>query len=90
VARVRISTTVDEEMLAEARRIYDGSTDAVMIDAALRALLADRRRAEIDAGYEKGYREHPIDEPDEWGDLASWLDASAKAKIDERRRAQAG
>jgi hypothetical protein len=77
-------------MLAEARRLYDGATDAVMIDAALTALLADRRRAEIDAAYERGYREHPIDEPDEWGDLASWHDALEKAKIDERRRAQAG
>ena len=61
-----------------------------MIDAALAALLADRRRAEIDAAYERGYREHPIDEPDEWGDLASWHDGLEKAKIDERRRAQAG
>jgi hypothetical protein len=80
MARVRISTTVDEEMLAEARRIYDGSTDAVVIDAALSSLLADRRRAEIDAAYEKGYREHPLDEPDEWGDLASWGEAVRKAQ----------
>jgi hypothetical protein len=27
---------------------------------------------EIDASY-AAYDEHPLDEPDEWGDLASWL-----------------
>lgn len=90
MARTRISTTVDERMLAEARGIFVGSTDAVVIDAALRALLADRREAEIDAAYERGYREHPFDEPDEWGDLASWSEAVSKARNDGERPAQAG
>ena len=35
----------------------------------------DARRAEIDASY-AAYDEHPLDEPDEWGSLAAWLDAA--------------
>lgn len=48
------------------------------MDAALRALLARHRAAEVDAAY-AAYDEHPIDEPDEWGDLASFHDAAASA-----------
>lgn len=88
--RTRISTTVDEAMLAEAREIFTGATDAVVIDAALHALLADRRNAEIDAAYERGYREHPFDEPDEWGDLASWSDAALKARYQDEKPAPTG
>ncbi|HEX7135253.1 MAG TPA: antitoxin MazE5 [Iamia sp.] len=80
MARVRISTTVDEELLGAARRIHDGSTDAVMVEEALRLLLAQHRRAEIDAQYAAAYEAHPFDEPDEWGDLASWLDAAQRAR----------
>ena len=46
-----------------------------MIEA-LRALLAQHRSAEVDASY-AAYDEHPIDEPDEWGDLASFRAAAA-------------
>ena len=47
-------------------------TDASMIEDALEALLRTHRRAEIDLAYAEAYAEHPFDEPDEWGDLASW------------------
>ena len=40
------------------------------------ALLASHRRAEVDASY-AAYDEHPIDEPDEWGDLATFRRAAA-------------
>ena len=43
---------------------------------ALRALLVRHRSAEVDASY-AAYDEHPADEPDEWGDLASWRHAAA-------------
>jgi Arc/MetJ family transcription regulator len=76
--RVRVSTTVDEEVLAEARRIRAGSTDAALIDEALRALLARHRAVRIDAAYE-AYDDHPLDEPDEWGDLASFRSAAASS-----------
>jgi hypothetical protein len=53
-----------------------GVTDAALIDEALRALLVRHRSAEVDASY-AAYDEHPADEPDEWGDLASWRQAAA-------------
>ena len=34
------------------------------------------RSAEIDSAY-AAYDEHPLDEPDEWGDLASFHEAAA-------------
>ena len=45
-----------------------------MLDEALDALLAKERRAEIDASYE-AYDRIPLDAPDAWGDLASFLEA---------------
>ena len=75
MTRVRVSTTVDEALLAEARGVDAGTPDSVLIDAALRAFLADHRAARIDAGY-AAYDAHPLDEPDEWGDLAAFRDAA--------------
>lgn len=76
MARVRVSTTVDEGLLAEARRLSAGTTDAALLDEALRALLVRHRASEIDDAY-KSYDEHPIDEADEWGDLGSFREAAA-------------
>jgi hypothetical protein len=73
--RVRLSTTVDEALLARARRLRAGVTDAVLLDEALNALVARYRAAEIDAAY-NAYDQHPLDEPDEWGDLASFREAA--------------
>ena len=78
MARVRVSTTVDGELLGRAREALAGSTDAALLDEALRALLARRRAAEIDLAY-AAYDDHPIDEPDEWGDLAAFREAAAKS-----------
>ena len=74
--RARISTTVDEQLLAGARDLRAGLTDAALIDEALAALVARHRTAEIDAAY-RAYDEHPIAEPDEWGDLASFRSGAA-------------
>ncbi len=71
MTRVRVSTTVDKDLLAQARRLRTGSTDAALLDEALHALLARHRAAELDAAY-VAYDEHPLDESDEWGDLASF------------------
>jgi hypothetical protein len=76
MTRVRVSTTVDEDLLAKARSLRTGATDAALLDEALRALLARHRAAEIDAAYE-AYDKHPINEPDEWGDLESFRAAAA-------------
>ena len=75
MARTRLSTTVDAQLLDGARRVRSGITDAVLIDEALTALLARHRAAELNASY-AAYDEHPIDEPDEWGDLASFRQAA--------------
>ncbi len=37
--------------------------------------MPQHRDAEIDAAYE-AYDRHPLDEPDEWGDLAAFLNAN--------------
>jgi hypothetical protein len=73
--RTRISTTVDAELLASARRARPGLPDSVLMDEALAALLARRRQAEIDAAY-SAYDTQPLDAPDEWGDLASFRAAA--------------
>ncbi len=76
MARARLSTTVDATLLERARSVRSGVTDAVLVDEALAALLARHRAAEVDASY-AAYDEHPLDEPDEWGDLASFRRAAA-------------
>jgi len=76
MARERVSTTVDGDLLAEARTRQAGLNDAALFDAALTALVRASRRAEIDAAY-AAYDDHPLDESDEWGDLASFRDAAA-------------
>jgi hypothetical protein len=76
MSRTRVSTTVDQELLASARQLRAASTDAALLDEALAALLARHRAADIDAAYAV-YDEHPLKEPDAWGDLASFREAAA-------------
>ena len=78
MARIRVSTTVDESLIAHARRLRSGLNDAALLDEALSALVARHRASEIDAGY-AAYDEHPLDESDEWGDLASFREAAASS-----------
>lgn len=78
MARVRISTTVDERLLAEVRELREGLRDALLIDEALAALRAQHRSAEIDAAY-VAYDTTPLDTDDEWGDLASFRRAAASS-----------
>ncbi len=78
MARIRLSTTVDASLLEHARSVRSGMKDAALVDEALAALLARDRSAEVDASY-AAYDEHPLDEPDEWGDLASFRRAVARS-----------
>lgn len=78
MARIRVSTTVDESLIEQARRLRSDMNDAALLDEALSALVARHRAAEIDAGY-AAYDEHPLDESDEWGDLASFREAAASS-----------
>jgi hypothetical protein len=75
MTRVRLSTTVDEQLLQDARQARAGKPDSVVIDDALVALLAKDRAAEVDAAY-AAYDEHPLTEKDEWGDLDSFREAA--------------
>jgi hypothetical protein len=75
MTRTRLSTTVDAGLLESARRA-SGKPDSALVDEALAALLARHRSAEVDASY-AAYDAHPLDEPDEWGDLASFRRAVA-------------
>jgi hypothetical protein len=49
-----------------------------MIEEALQALLARHRSTAIDASY-AAYDDHPLDEPDAWGDLAAFREAAARS-----------
>ena len=68
---------------------YSCVTDAALIDAALEAFLARRRAGEVDASY-AAYDMPPIDEPDEWGDLASFRQAAAASLVHCRHEASPG
>jgi hypothetical protein len=78
MARIRVSTTVDEALLEDARSLRSDLNDAALLDEALSALVSRHRAAEIDAGYAI-YDEHPLDEADEWGDLMSFREAAASS-----------
>ena len=74
--RTRLSTTVDPALRAEARELRTGTTDAALVGEALAVLLTRHRSAEVDASY-AAYDEYPLDEPDEWGNLAAFRRAVA-------------
>ena len=78
MAHVRVSTTVDEHLLASARRARAELNDAALLDTALEALLARERAAEVDSSYQ-AYDTVPLDSSDEWGDLASFREAAARS-----------
>ena len=73
--RLRISTTVDEQLLTNARHARSELPDSALIDEALAALLARHRTAEIDTAYE-AYDRSPLDAADEWGDLDAFRKAA--------------
>ncbi|HWF14698.1 MAG TPA: antitoxin MazE5 [Acidimicrobiales bacterium] len=75
MTRARLSTTVDEQLLEDARQARAGQPDSVLIEEALVALLAKDRAAELDAAY-AAYDDHPLTEEDEWGDLQSFREAA--------------
>lgn len=76
MSRIRVSTTVDKERLRDARRLRPEVPDSVLLDEALEALIARHRAAKIEESY-AAYDEHPLNEVDDWGDLASFRGAAA-------------
>ena len=55
------------------------ATDAALLDQALGALVARHRDAETDAAYAAAYGSHPLEEPDEWGDLAAFRRSAGRS-----------
>jgi hypothetical protein len=78
MSRVRVSTTVDENLLQSARGLRSELNDAALLDEALGVLVAQHRASEVDASY-CAYDDVPLDEPDEWGDLASFRAAAGSS-----------
>jgi len=78
MARERLSTTVDGTLLSTARGLRPWRNDASLLDAALGALVAAHRAGEVDDAY-RAYDEHPLDEVDDWGDLASFRAAAGSS-----------
>ncbi|WP_404384946.1 antitoxin MazE5 [Knoellia locipacati] len=72
MARIRVSTTVDDELLRAARRTMPEARDSSLLEAALESLIRAHRSTEIDGAYADAYSRLPLDQPDEWGDLAGW------------------
>ena len=66
---------MDAELLESARRVL-ALADSALLDQALEALIERNRAVEIDASYTV-YDEHPLDDSDAWGDLASFREAAA-------------
>jgi hypothetical protein len=85
MARIRISTTVDADSLAAARGLGLGN-DSTTLDAALMSLLAANRAAETDRAY-AAYDDRPIDELDEWGDIAAFRESIGRVRKRSTRRA---
>lgn len=69
---------MDDSLLENARRLRSDLNDAALLDEALGALVARHRAAEIDAAY-SAYDAHPLDESDEWGDLASFREVAGSS-----------
>ena len=73
--RVRISTTVNDTWLDQARSTLPDLNDAALLDRALSALCAEHRAAEGDRSY-RVFDETPLDTEDGWGNLADFLEAT--------------
>jgi len=76
MARIRVSTTVSEELISRARELRSDLNDAGLLDQALADLISRHRAAEIDKSYER-YSDLPLDVEDEWGDVQSFINAAS-------------
>ena len=75
MSRVKLSTTVDEELLSEARRLHEGMADSALVEAGRAALVRELRDEPLARLYAEAYKRYPADEPDDWGDVRTLLDA---------------
>lgn len=56
------------------------ATETGVLDQTVSTVLAREHATEVDASY-AAYDKHPADEPDKWGDLASWRRAAASCGV---------
>ncbi len=70
--RVRISTTVSDVLLEQARSADPDLNDAALLDRALSALCAEHRAGEVDRSY-RVFADLPLETEDEWGNLENFL-----------------
>lgn len=82
MARTRISTTVDDDLLNQARAINPDHKDSSMVEEALRLLLKRHHDEQIAAQYARAYA-NGNDAVDEWGDLNEFLDAAVASRSPE-------
>lgn len=80
MAKVRISTTVDASLLDQARACCEGARDSSVLEAALEALIARHRGAAFDRRIDAAYRELSFDQPDQWGDMGTFLEAATRGR----------
>ena len=78
MARVRVSTTVDADLLERVRALFPGSTDSSLLESAFAALVREQVAREIDRQYERAYAV-PSPSVDAWGDVDGFLDEAARA-----------
>ena len=83
-------TTVDRDVLDDARRVRAGTTASQLIDEALTARLARDRAAEIDEACDSAYRSPPIDEAHERGDPRIWPRANRTSQRGQPQLGRAG
>lgn len=72
-----MSTTVDADLLSEARRLTSPVNDSSLLETALHELIAVHQRRQIAESYQT-YEQLPLSTPDAWGDLESFLNASGR------------
>lgn len=89
MSRVRVSTTVDGELLRAARAAVGGATDSYVLETALKALLWSYRSAAVDSAYETAYAVAPLTTSDDCGDLESWRNDAGSVSPVLARRGQA-
>jgi hypothetical protein len=76
--RIQVSTTVDDQLLKDARHVRIRLSGTALLDEALAALLARYTNSEIDASY-SAYDDKPIDGPEERGDMGSFREAASSS-----------
>lgn len=66
----------------DARAERDNVSRSQLVRDAIADLLSSEPNADLEARTRAAYERHPLSEPDEWGDLESFLDAVRSSRTD--------